>query len=131
MSTSRYDAIRDRLPTPIGKQADVVALTPSGHNVVLGTAGSGTTTMAMLRAMFLADPRAEHHGRTLLVTYNRALLAFLRQVITGDDDLLEVRNYHHFVLGYLKSCRLPTDHAVAQRDGRLALISAGVRAARQ
>lgn len=131
MSTSRYDAIRDQLPTPIGRQADVVALAPSGHHVVLGTAGSGKTTMAMLRAMVLADPRAEHHGRTLLVTYNRALLAFLRQVITGDDDLLEVRNYHHFALGYLKSRGLPTDRAVAQRDERRELISTALRTTRE
>jgi len=131
MTASRYATIQERLPTPVGKQADVVALSPAGHHVVLGTAGSGKTTMAMLRAMFLADPRGEHHGRTLLVTYNRALLAFLRQVIAGDDDLLEVRNYHHFALGYLKSRGLPTDHAVAQGENRRDLIRSGLRATRE
>lgn len=130
MAASRYAPIQERLPTPVGKQADVVALSATGHHVVLGTAGSGKTTMAMLRAMFLADPRGEHHGRTLLVTYNRALLAFLRQVTTGDDDMLEVRNYHHFALGYLRSRGQPTDHAVAQRSNRQDLILSGLRSTR-
>ena len=62
MASSRYEAVRERLPTPVGKQADVVSLAPSGHHVVLGTAGSGKTTMAMLRAMFLADPNTRIVG---------------------------------------------------------------------
>jgi hypothetical protein len=86
--------------------------------------------MAMRRAMFLADPRTEHHGRTLLVTYNRALLAFLRQVITGDDDLLEVRSYHTFALGYIKSRGVPIDRAIAQYEKRQELIRLGLSFAR-
>jgi len=58
-------------------------------------------------------------------------LAFLRQIIAGDDDLLEVRNYHHFALGYLKSRGLPTDHAVAQHGERRELTRSALRAARE
>jgi ABC-type taurine transport system ATPase subunit len=38
------------LPTPIGRQKDVLYLPTQGHFVVLGTAGSGKTTLAVLRA---------------------------------------------------------------------------------
>jgi hypothetical protein len=41
------------LPPPVGVQKQVVALAPSGHVVVLGTAGSGKTTMAIHRAALL------------------------------------------------------------------------------
>jgi superfamily I DNA/RNA helicase len=125
MSSSRYDAVRDRLPRPVGEQVKVVALTPSGHHVVLGTAGSGKTTMAMLRALFLSDPRTDHCGRTLLVTYNRALLAFLGQVII-DTELLEVRNFHRFALGYLQARGRPTNNAVVGGRRRENLIAAAI-----
>jgi superfamily I DNA/RNA helicase len=64
------------------------------------------------------------------VTYNRALLAFLRQIITGDDDLLEVRNYHHFALGYLKSQGVNTDQVVVQGRQRENLIADALQATR-
>ena len=67
------------LPTPKGKQADVLGLRPTGHVVVLGTAGSGKTTLAILRAAFLADPSTDHFGPTLLVTFNRTLVTYLRR----------------------------------------------------
>jgi DNA segregation ATPase FtsK/SpoIIIE-like protein len=37
------------LPVPIGRQRDVVYLTSRGHLVVLGTAGTGKTVMAVHR----------------------------------------------------------------------------------
>lgn len=41
--------------TPKGKQEEVMALPAKGHIVVLGTAGSGKTTIALLRAHHLAN----------------------------------------------------------------------------
>jgi len=61
------------LPTPVGAQKDVLALPARGHTVVLGTAGSGKTTMAVLRALHLADRSTKHCGKTLLLTYNKSL----------------------------------------------------------
>lgn len=60
------------LPDPVGRQADVVYLATDRHNVVLGTAGTGKTTMAIHRAAHLADPATRNHGRVLLVTFNNA-----------------------------------------------------------
>ncbi len=41
------------LPKPVGAQIDVLSLYPEGINVVLGTAGSGKTVLAILRALYL------------------------------------------------------------------------------
>lgn len=41
--------------TPTGKQQEVMALPAKGHIVVLGTAGSGKTTIALYRAHHLAN----------------------------------------------------------------------------
>jgi superfamily I DNA/RNA helicase len=114
-----YAGIRGALPTPLGVQRDVVALDPSGHSVILGTAGSGKTLMAMLRALLLADPRTEHAGRTLLVTFNKSLLAFVKHVIPHDTAGLDVRNYHRFARGYLM--------ARGQMEAQQAIVSSNVR----
>ncbi len=51
------------LPNPKGKQKDVLYLAAPGHHAVLGTAGSGKTTIAVLRAAHLSDKSNPHHGR--------------------------------------------------------------------
>ena len=64
------------LPTPIGRQKEVLYLPGKGHHVVLGTAGSGKTTLAILRAAYLSDPSTDHYGKTLLITFTRSLVAY-------------------------------------------------------
>lgn len=110
------------LPTPVGAQKDVLALRPSGHAVVLGTAGSGKTTMAVLRALYLSDRNCEHAGRTLLVTYNKSLLAYLEHMLPNKRYDLEVRNYHHFARGYLNSRGHMTFSCIVNGDERRRLI---------
>jgi DNA helicase IV len=66
------------LPRPVGRQKEVLALPAAGHTVVLGTAGSGKTTLALHRAAYLANPATDHAGRTLLVTFNKCLVAYLQ-----------------------------------------------------
>lgn len=91
------------LPEPVGKQAEVVYLPAVGHNVVLGTAGSGKTTMAVARAKFLAHPELPGGGPTLVVTFNKALTNYIAQGAGGLPTNVDVRNYHHFARGYLSA----------------------------
>ena len=91
------------LPIPIGRQKEVLYLPAKGHYVVLGTAGSGKTTLAILRAAYLSDPTTEHHGRTLLVTFTKSLVAYLRFLQDGRLGAVTVENYHTFARGYLAS----------------------------
>src|SRR6266513_2972381 len=65
------------LPKPRGKQREVLALKPEGHVVVLGTAGSGKTVLALLRAAYLSQPVTPHFGKTLLLCFNKALAVYL------------------------------------------------------
>lgn len=90
------------LPRPIGRQREVLYLPPQGHVVVLGTAGSGKTTLAILRSLHLSAPTTDHGGRTLLVTFNRCLVTYMNHLAPeATDYLVDVRNYHRFALGYL------------------------------
>lgn len=92
------------LPEPIGVQKEVVALPARGHVVVLGTAGSGKTTMAVHRAAHVCDPRIPSHGRTLLLTFNKSLLRYLKYLVpTEIAARLAIENYHQFARGYLNS----------------------------
>lgn len=87
----------------IGRQKEVLCLPPQGHFAVLGTAGSGKTTLAILRSAYLASPTTEHFGKTLLVTFNNTLVSYLKRL--QDDQLADVviENYHKFARGYLAS----------------------------
>lgn len=96
-------AMPSYLPEPVGAQKSVVYLRDSGHVVVLGTAGSGKTTMAVTRAMWLADHAPQIAGPTLLVTFNKALVTFLRRNMVTRSPNLVVENYHTFAKGYLAS----------------------------
>lgn len=88
------------LPTPKGKQREVLGLPERGHYVVLGTAGSGKTTLAIHRAAYLAR-RTKSKQKILLVTFNKSLVTYLNSL--GENNLykVDVRNYHWFARGYL------------------------------
>ena len=91
------------LPAPRGRQRDVLSMRTNGHIVVLGTAGSGKTTVAALRAQILADPRTPHTGKTLLVTYNKSLVTYLRSIAASELECVTVETFHRFAFGYLRS----------------------------
>lgn len=109
------------LPEPIGRQKEVLYLDDKGHTVVLGTAGSGKTTLAILRATYLAG-HSPHAGRTMLVTFNRVLSKYLEALAPDAMDGVDIRNYHHFARGYLDSRgRLP-DNSIVDDPDRVRLI---------
>ena len=90
-----------KLPPPVGRQAEVVYLPSSGHTIVLGTAGSGKTTMAMLRAMYLQERCADPGEKTLLVTFNRMLISYIKSFGASIPPGLDIQNYHAVARGYL------------------------------
>ena len=91
------------LPRPVGRQREVLYLPADGHTVVLGTAGSGKTTLAILRSLYLSDPSTDHGGRTLLVTFNRCLVTYMKHLAGATQRPVDVRNFHRFARGYLDS----------------------------
>ena len=87
------------LPQPKGKQLEVLDLKPEGHNVVLGTAGSGKTTLAIYRAIYLAT--LDDKEKVMLVTFNTTLVKYLEAIVGSEIPRnIEVRNYHKFARGY-------------------------------
>ena len=68
---------------------------------MLGTAGSGKTTMAIHRAAYVANSKMDHGGPTLLVTLT--LVTYLEHLRPRELANVGVRTYHHFPRGYLAS----------------------------
>lgn len=97
----------DREIKPIGKQKEVLALPPIGHTVVLGTAGSGKTTMALFRAIGLAN--LPNSPNVLVITFNTALVQYMSNICKTQLKNLKIENYHKFARGYLNSIgEMPT-----------------------
>ncbi|NIH93191.1 hypothetical protein FHU31_000147 [Mycolicibacterium fluoranthenivorans] len=106
--------------TPRGKQSDVVYFDPGQDLVVLGTAGTGKTTMAVLRAKYLAHPMTPNHGPVLLVTYNNALVRYLRHLVPDALGDVAVETYAKFARGYLASIgKMPSGWGNILEGGRL------------
>lgn len=116
------------LPTPVGRQREVLYLPAYGHTVVLGTAGSGKTTLAILRSVYLSDSSTAHAGRTLLVTFNKCLVTYMEHLAGTMRHTVDVRNYHHFARGYLGSRdKLPRRGGICGPRERLRFIDSAVR----
>ncbi len=113
--------------TPKGKQEEVMALPAKGHIVVLGTAGSGKTTIALLRAHHLAN--IPNGGRVLLVTFNGALVKYMRGISDSTSHKLVVENYHKFARGYLKyKGKMPRWNGILGPDEKAYYIEQAVKA---
>ncbi len=114
------------LPTPKGRQREIVYLPEQGHTVVLGAAGSGKTTMAILRAHYLAALTGQ---RVLLVTFNRALVTYLKALAERQQlpSSVTVENYHRFARGYLGNRGLMADNAIVPQDERQRIIEEALR----
>lgn len=112
-------------PEPRGRQREVIYLPEKGHTVILGPAGSGKTTMALLRAHYLARLSS---ARVLLVTFNKALVTYLDALARNQGILpnVELRNYHHFARGYLHSQGRMRDNVIAEPDAHQSLIQQSI-----
>jgi len=120
------------LPEPKGKQREVVCLNQTGHSVVLGTAGSGKTTMAIHRAAYLANPNTAHGASTLLLSFNKSLLAYLNYLRPPELTGVDIRNYHHFARGYLNHRKRMGYNWICDKDSdREALLSEALEATRK
>lgn len=117
-------------PTPRGRQHHVVGLSSNQHHVVLGTAGTGKSTMAIMRAQHLARPTTENHGPVLVVTYNSTLVTYLLHLGAGARGDTTIETYGRFARGYLNSLGLMHWNAIAGPDQVRQFVWAGVAAAK-
>ncbi|WP_228002804.1 3'-5' exonuclease [Nocardia australiensis] len=114
----------------VGKQTRAIHLASDRDNVVLGTAGTGKSTMAVARAVHLADPDTANSGPTLLLTYNNALITYLKYLVSrhvrdvspgSNIPNLTIETYSAFARNYLLSRRVlePSDDIANGKDCRL------------
>lgn len=115
------------LPRPIGRQKEVLYLPAQGHFAVLGTAGSGKTTLAILRSTYLANPKTEHGGKTLLVTFNKTLVTYLQHFQDKKLTNITIENYHTFARGYLNFRKKMSPGAILDSDCRDSLVNSAVQ----
>ena len=115
------------LPTPVGRQRQVVYLTDHGHLVVLGTAGTGKTVMAIHRAAHLSSPACKNFGPTLLLTYTNSLVTYLHHLSEGHRAYLTVETYGKFGRGYLASQGLMGRNQIADPDARRHYVELAVK----
>lgn len=109
----------------MGKQNEVMALPAKGHTVVLGTAGSGKTTIALLRAYHLAN--LPGNNKVLLVTFNGALVKYMRGISDSIPQNLVVENYHKFARGYLAYReKMPYRHGILEPEQKSLYIKQAV-----
>ena len=57
--------------------------------------------MAVHRAAYLSNPNTAHSGRTLLLSFNNSLLAYLGYLRPPELNEVDIRTYHRFARGYL------------------------------
>ncbi len=89
------------LPKPEGLQKEVLALPEKGHYVVLGSAGSGKTTLAILRAVYLSERECDKDDKVLIVTFNKSLVTYLKHMGLTKLTNIKVENFHKVARGYL------------------------------
>ena len=116
------------LPKPLKKQREVLYMPSTGHSAVLGTAGSGKTTLALYRAAYLSDSSMPHSGRTLLLTFNKALVTYLHYLKPVELNNVRIENYHKFARGYLNSRgKMPRSNGIASPDQRISYIEEAIK----
>jgi superfamily I DNA/RNA helicase len=119
------------LPRLKGQQPKVVFLASDQHNVVLGTAGTGKSTMAMARALHLARESTTNNGPVLVATFNNTLVAHLKYLASEEDvDQVTVECYHTFARGYLSSVgRMPAWGGIVPDDDNVEVLVARAKSA--
>lgn len=101
----------------------------TGHSAVLGIAGSGKTTLALYRAAYLSETSMPHAGRTLLLTFNKALVTYLKYLKPAELRNVQIETYHTFARGYLNvRGKMRFNCICSDPDERKGYISRAVKA---
>jgi superfamily I DNA/RNA helicase len=116
------------LPKPVKKQREVLYMPVVGHTAVLGTAGSGKTTLALYRAAYLSERSMAHSGKTLLLTFNTILVTYLKYLKPFELLNVQVENYHTFARGYLNRRGKMRYNSICKPHERRTFITQAVRA---
>lgn len=82
------------------RQSQVQAIRTTGNYVVLGTAGSGKTTIALARAQLLSN--LSGRPKILIATYNKSLVEYMKIYSGILSSNVEILTYHQVANRYLR-----------------------------
>lgn len=120
-----------KLPKPKGRQQEVVYLPATGHTAVLGTAGSGKTSMAILRGVYLQNHFTNTNEKTLLLTFNRMLVSYMKAFEESNVKGLIIDNYHKIARGFLTGRGKLGYNSILKSHPRKDMIKASLENMRQ
>ncbi len=115
------------IPVPRGRQKEVVHLPATGNTVVLGTAGSGKTTMSILRSEAISHPQASNSGPTLLVTFNKTLIRYMEAMAPKEMERVTISTFHSWLRNWIIGNGINFDEALAGSDEKRTLIGLAIR----
>ena len=96
------------LPQVKGKQKEVLDLKPEGHNVILGTAGSGKTTVLVNRIAYMISEKHIRPWNILAITFtNKAAREMKDRIerLLGDTAKdMWIGTFHSVCVRILRSC---------------------------
>lgn len=98
-----------------GKQQEILNLSYSGHNIVLGPAGSGKSVCAVQRAKYLARVTDES---VLLISFNNSLINYLKDIGGNYPYNVTLRTYHSFAIEYMRKNGLLSDDEILGKDSQ-------------
>ena len=101
------------------EQDRLVRLDSRGHLLIRGVAGSGKTTVALYRAKYLSENYLDMFtaNKILVLTYNRTLVAFMREQAKelGLEDV-EISSFHQWAGNYLNRRGIPINKVLNSGD---------------
>ena len=108
------------------EQDRLVRLDSRGHLLIRGVAGSGKTTIALYRAKYLSENYLDMFtaNKILVLTYNRTLVAFMReQAKELGLEGVEILSFHGWTGNYLKQQGMSINKVLRSGDGeRMAVL---------
>ncbi|WP_426449643.1 UvrD-helicase domain-containing protein [Paenibacillus sp. S-38] len=103
------------------EQESCVTFRPEGELLIRGIPGSGKTTVVMERALYLQQKAEQitNGPKVLLLTYNRALSTYIRQMarVTSDEPI-QAMTFHQWGSQLLRESGISTSRTISdEKDG--------------
>jgi len=100
----------------MGEQRRVLSLPHNTPILIRGVAGSGKTTLAVLRAKHIANIEGDlwHNTHVCIFSYTKSLTRFVRSMIDVNDTKITVTGFHSWAHAFLKERKFWEGHDVAK-----------------
>lgn len=109
------------------KQKECAHFKPAGHLLVRGIPGSGKTTVLLERARFLLSREETENPRVIVMTYNRTLSNYVRQLsLKNGDTPVEATTFHQWGLKQLSATGVRRTNLVGDQRSNLVAFARNI-----